>query len=355
MSHVKMPCLALLVILASSGSVFGAAKDRSYVAGRYLLTLDGVKCGFVKSVEGGGASAQVVNESAGPDYFIRKHLGQVRYEDFEVQMGLNMGKPVYEWIRQSWSQKYARKDGSIIAADFNYQAKSEQQFFKALLTETTIPAADAASKEPAYLTLKFSPEYTRPGKPGGKVDPGASAKEQQKLWLPANFKLDIAGLNCKTVSRIESFTVKQTAVRDDIGDARDQKKEPGKLEFPNLKITLSERDAESWLAWHEDFVVKGNNTQDKEKSGSLTFLSPNLKEELLTIRFYNMGIFRLQPERAEANADTLKRLVAELYVERMDFEYKAAALAGADTTETTPATLVREAVPATGMTLKRPG
>jgi hypothetical protein len=213
MSHVKVPPLALVVILALSCSVSGgkSSDGRSYVAGRYFLTLDGVKVGSLKTVQGGDAHAEVVNEAVGPDSFVMKHLGQVEYEDFEVQVGLNMGKPVYEWIRQSWSQKYARKDGSITATDFNYQPQSEQQFFKALLTETTIPTADAASKDAGYLTLKFSPEYTRPGKPGGKGDAGAAAKDQQqKIFLPSNFKLDIAGLNCKGVSRIESFTVKQS-------------------------------------------------------------------------------------------------------------------------------------------------
>ncbi len=360
MSHVKVSPPALVLILALSGSVFGAAKDaRSYVVSRYALTLDGVNCGFLKSVEGGNITAEVIQEPVGPDYIVRKHVGKPKYEDFEIQVSIgSMSKPLYEWIRQSWSANYRRAKGSIVAMDFNYQPKSEQQFFEALITETTIPAMDGASKEPGYLTLKFSPEYPRPGKPSGTTKPDAMA-EKQKMFLPANFRLEIAGLNCKTVSRIESFTVKQRAVRDDIGDARDQKKEPGKLEFPNLKITLAEKGAEAWLAWHEDFVVKGNNNQDKEKSGSLTLLSPNLKDELLTIRFSNMGIFSLKPEKGEANSEAIRRLVAELYVEKMEFEMKGNVV-GSSTTDTTPtatatsATPAREAVPAARMVLKRP-
>ncbi len=354
MSHVKVPCLVLGAVLAVLCSI-GVSKDRSYVAGRYLLTLDGVKCGFVKSVEGGAIIGEVIQEPVGPDYVVHKHLGKPKYEDFEIQVGLSMGKPVYEWIRQSWTAKYQRMKGSITAMDFNYQPKSEQQFFEALLTETTIPAADAASKDPGYLTVKFTPETIRSAKPSGKSDAGTPDKGMQKMFLPANFKLDIAGLNGKGVSRVESFTVKQTAIRDDIGDARDQKKEPGKLEFPNLKITLPEKGAEGWLAWHENFVVKGNSTQDQEKSGSLTFLSPNLKEELLTIRFYNMGIFSLRPEKAEANNEAIRHLVAELYVERMEFEYKPAAIAGADTTETTPAEPAPTTRPLAPKTVRRAG
>ncbi len=354
MSHAKVLCLALAVILALSGSVFGAKDRSSYTAGRYLLTLDGVKVGFVKSVEGGDVTAEVINEAVGPDYIVHKHIGKPKYEDFEIQVGFNMGKPLYEWIRQSWTAKYQRMKGSIITTDFNYQPKSEQQFFEALITATTIPAVDAASKDPGYLTVRFAPEYTRPGKPGGKSDPGTGDKGMQKTFLPANFRLEIDGLNCKGVSRIESFTVKQTAVKDDVGETRDQKKEPGKLEFPNLKITLAEKGAEAWLAWHDAFVVQGKNDQKSEKNGSLTLLSPNLKEELLTIRFYNMGIFSLKSEKGEANNEAIRHLVAELYVEKMDFEYKPAAV-GADTTETTPAEPAPTTRPLAPKTVRRAG
>ena len=67
------------------------------------------------------------------------------------------------------------------------------------------------------------------------------------------------------------------------------------------------------------FVIKGNNDDSKEKKGSLTLLSPNRQTELAKIEFFNMGIFRIQPDKAQANADQIKRLTVELYVERMTF------------------------------------
>jgi len=102
---------------------------------------------------------------------------------------------------------------------------------------------------------------------------------------------------------------------------RDYQKEPGKLEFPNLKITLAESAAKTWLDWHEDFVVKGNCGEDQEKDGSLTFLAPDLKQELARVDFFNLGIFRLAPEKPEPQPDRVKKLIAELYCERMQFVY----------------------------------
>ena len=156
-------------------------------------------------------------------------------------------------------------------------------------------------------------------KGGGKV--ASAGKGGQKQWSPANFKLQIDGLDCSKVSKVDSFTVKQTAQTDDIGDARDYLKQPGKLEFPNLTITLPEAGAQTWQAWFDDFVIKGNNTDAQEKNGSLVFFAPNNKDLLATINFFNLGIYALGSDKAEANADQIKWVKAELYCERMEFQF----------------------------------
>jgi len=333
MLHAKLPRLVLAVVLALACSALAMPAERSYVSGNFFLTLDGAKCGFLKSVDGGGVTAEVIQEPAGPKYFVKKHIGQPKYENFTLQVGFSMDKALYEWIAQSWKMQYQRKNGSIVTMDRTLMPTAERQFNQALITETTIPAMDGSSKEPAYMTVKFSPEYTRNvAATGGKADYGEYGKNEQKMFLPSNFKLDIDGLDCSKVNKVESFTVKQTTVTDDIGDARDYTKEPGKLEFPNLKITLAEVNAQSWIDWHKTFVIEGKNDEAFEKGGMLTLLSPNQQKPLMRIKFYNLGIFRLQPDKAEANADQIKRIEVELYVERMELLY------GEEAGGTSPAT-----------------
>jgi hypothetical protein len=231
-----------------------------------------------------------------------------------------MDKSVYDWIAAAWSGKVLRRDGSIQAADYDMSIKSEREFFNALVTETTIPAMDASSKEPCYLTLRFAPELTRFKKASGKLTAKLS-KGAQKTWLPANFRLEVDGLDCTRVGKVDAFTVKQTVLPDPIGEMRDYQKEPGKLEFPNLRVTLAESAAKTWLDWHEDFVIKGNCGDDQEKNGSLTFLSPDLKHELMRLDFFHLGIFRLAPEKPEPQAEGIKKLVAGLYCEWMELVY----------------------------------
>ena len=296
------------------------ADTRSFVGGNYFFYLQGVKCGFLKSVDGGGVSAEVIKEPSGSTYYVKKHIGGPVYEDFEVAVGFSMKKDVFQWIEESWKMNYSRKDGSIAACDYKLEAQSEHEFFHALITETTIPACDGGpAKDPSYITVKFAPEYTRFKKASGKLDP--TTKSQQKIWMPNNFKLEIDGLDCTRVNRIEPFTVKQTTVKDDLGDGRDYAQEPGKLEFPNLKISLSDVTSHSWREWHESFVIKGNNGETDEKKGKLTFLTPNRQGELGSITFHNLGIFKLADQKGDAGHDRIKRVTAELYCERMELNY----------------------------------
>jgi phage tail-like protein len=325
------PAIAVSLAVSAAALAF-SADGRSYVTGYYLLELDGVKTGFIKSVDGGGISADVVTEPLGAASFAKKHIGQLKYEDFTIQVGFGMSRPVYDWIAASWNMNHQRKNGAIVAADFKLDAKSQREFFNALLTETTIPACDANAKEPAYITLKFAPEYTRASKAAGSIQ-ATPSKNEQKLWLPSNFRLTIDGLDSSKVSKIDAFTIKQTVVRDELGDARDYLKEPGKIEFPNLKITIAEAGAQSWAAWFEDFVIKGNSSEAREKNGTLEFLNSDGTKALARIRFHNLGIFRLGPPKPEADPctpsgcpasnasrDAVAKVQAELYCERMEFE-----------------------------------
>ena len=87
--------------------------------------------------------------------------------------------------------------------------------------------------------------------------------------------------------------------------------------------SISEVGSESWRDYFEDFVIGGNNAEANEKSGALVFLSPSLKGEILRIGFFNMGVFRMTPDRFVANEDKIRNVSFELYCERMELIYPA--------------------------------
>ena len=318
----QVPPAAAAPATASSSQAAMAA-DRSYVAGKFGLTLDGVPIGWAKSVAGGDAAADVVVEKAGPEHISAKHLGNIRYEPIAVVTDLP-SKTLADWIAGSWKGNASRKNGSVQSLSYDSKIQSELEFMNALVAETTMPALDAGSRDPAQLTVKFLPEYTR-AKPGsGQSGSGIDARSQ-KRWMRANFRFEMSGLDGTKVNKIDSITVRQTTVENPIGELRDYEKEPGKIEFSNLKITLAASSAQTWVDWHNDFLIKGNSGAAQERSGAIVYLDPTRTSELGRVNLSNCGIFRLAQEQVEAGRDGIRRMVAELYCERMELVVNNAA------------------------------
>jgi hypothetical protein len=301
----------------TSSTSYAATDARSYTAGRFGLLVEGGQIALLKSVEGGVPVGEVVTEAG----TTKKHLSGVKYEEISAQVGLG-SKSLLDWIAQSWQGNATRKSGSIVDMDLYYKSIGEREFKDALITQTTIPTLDAASKEAAYFTVKLAPTSIRQSAGSGTVFKSELAS---KAWLTSTFRFEMDGLDGTKVVRIESFSVGQPAATDNVGETRDYEKQAGKLVFPNLKISLPQSSASSWSKWFNEFVVMGNNGDDQEKNGGIVLLAPDLKGELGRIKLFNCGIFRLAPDKAATNIDTITRVTVELYCERMELVPSGAA------------------------------
>jgi hypothetical protein len=270
------------------------------VPGRSVLTVDGTVCGFVISAEGGDISAPVIREPDGA--FVRKRLGAPAPEPIVLSFDLSLEKVVYEWIAEFWKGSASEREGSVISVDRNGKATSELVFERAVIAATTVPAMDAAAKTPCSLTVKLDPAATVRRRASGSVD---VVPKPRKPWLPANFRLEVAGVDAAFVTRIEPLAV--------VGGAE------GTVDFPDLRVVISEARAETWSAWHREFVVLGRNDDAREKSGLLNFLAQDLKSVLGRVTLHGLGIHRLASAPVpELGAAEIRRLVAEVYCERME-------------------------------------
>jgi phage tail-like protein len=294
------------------------ADKRGYIAGRYALDIGGKTQGWIMSAEGGGATSDVVSEKIGPDHIVHKHLAGVKYEDITVNCNAGMGENFYSWMKDSIDHKHSRKDGAIHVCDYDNKIMETMDFFHALLAEIGFPACDAGSKDAAKLVVKFAPETTRK-KPGSGTGELKVEAKKAKLWTARNFKIEIAGLDCSHVNKVEALTVKQKVIEHAVGEMRDYQKEAANMEFPNLVVTTSKHTSEAWDKWHEDFVIKGNNGQEAEKTGALHFLSENLQTTLFTLNFHGLGIFKATNDKAEAGGENIKRCKYEMYCEYIEF------------------------------------
>jgi hypothetical protein len=314
MKPSKKSVLTITTILISC-TAWAAESARLYTTGNFAVELDGQPAGWVRSVEGGGGSAVIAEILSNSG--INKYIATPQYDDFTIDVPLGPSGLLRDWIKASWNGNALAKDGAIILADYQGRAKQRAEFYEALISEIGFPACDGASKDPAYLTVKVTP-YISTFKKAGNEIVKEPAPTKQKLWLPSNFRLNIDGLECKRVTKINSFSIKQTLVTDDIGDARDYAKEPAKIEYPNLTLLIAQTDIDSWHKWYEDFLVKGNNANENEKTGTLTLLGPNMHDEIAHIDLKGIGLKRFTPFlRSAANSDAIARFEVELYVETM--------------------------------------
>ena len=296
------------------------AATRAFTTTRVGLMLDGAFVGFLQSAAGGGAHADVILERA-TGAITRKHIGVPIYDDVVIEIGTNMAKPVYDWIKAAVDLKYPRKSGAIVSLDSSNAVQMSLEFTNALITEIGVPALDASSKSPVYMRLKLTPEFTRMKKGDGS-SAGAAAAKTDKAMLGSNFRLTIGGLEkaMSKVAKIEELVIKQKVTTGAIGEKREMTKEPATLELPNLVVTVAEGMAAPLYDWHEDFVIKGNNGQDKEKTGTLELLTPDLASALLTLKFAGLGIFRMESDTAQAGSDAIRRVRASMYCEELHFD-----------------------------------
>jgi len=320
--------LALLLPIAPVDAAGPLQPRPALMPGAPTLMLDGVVAGSVQDVHFPFASSDVVSVTTGTSYFVKKHIGNIKYEDVSMLVGSDVSRPMLDWMSGTIIMNYQRKNGALTIDG------RQHEFFNALVTEIGFPALESGGSNKGFLSVKFAPEYTRVTKASSKFKNVASPPTS---FSTSSFLVEIDGLATGKIVRVDAFTIKQTATTDELGDARDYLKEPGKLEFPNLALYVAPGDATGFTEWHEDFVIKGNCDESNEKSGRIVLRNESSKDAV-EIKLFNVGIFGM--DEVMVGNKKLRRI--DLYVERMELG-PAGGLegAGAPTAPTKPGKVAR--------------
>jgi hypothetical protein len=312
-----------------------------FTPGSGLLELSGAFAGRLVSVEGGDAMADVIEEKLGSDSVVRKHVAGVRYSDIELECGAGMEGTFFDWIEDMLTHRFTRKSGAI-SQGLGNDGQARLEFSQALLTGVRFPALDVASKGAVTIMVTLVPEFTQRQKVSGEQPPAPLGAISRARWTAANFRLQIDGLDCKGVTKIEPLVFTTVVAEAAVGEVREYQKEPARLEVPDLVLIMSENHAATFHAWHEDFVVKGMNGPQYEKNGTLELLSPNQTDVLLTLQLKNLGIFKLASVKPVAS-DAIARVRASMYCEEITLGTKSIAPAAASSS---PSETVLVAAPA---------
>jgi len=312
---------------------------RPYISSRFVLELDDGGgppqfVGTLQSIEGGSFKSDVVEEKVGSQSGVMKYPGRPKFDEVTIQVGMAMAPKFWKWISKSFNYEAERHDGALVALDFDNCERWRRNFSGALIKEVAFPALDGGAKEPAYMSVKFVVEDLKEdtSQRGTKHDAEREAKgewDKQRLWLPSMFTFRVDGLTpdqAETV-KVESFTVKQEVIDVPVGGRLVNTKEPGRVDFPNLSVTILQRDADPWMKWWDEFVRQGDHEQSKQKTGHISFLSRTSKgagvltgPPLLTLDLYGLGLLGVSPVKHESKQIQLQKVKLDLYVESMDLK-----------------------------------
>jgi hypothetical protein len=315
------------VMLLGLPRFFGGWTDRAEAGvlarpstSNLMLELNGAPAGFVGTVQGGNAFADIIAEPAGPDLIQRKRPGPVRFEDLVIDVPLDRdAKPVIGWITDTLTKGPIQHNGAIVFADFNLTEVKRLEFFNAVLTEVTLPAADAADgKKPALLTLRITPQSTRlAGSTGRKLS--ALKPPSKATVLAGNFRFNVQGLEqaCKRITKVTPISAKLVLASAPVGQEKFRSAPSGGLlDCSKIGITLPEADAGPFYMWFDETVVKGR--PDAERGALLEWLDPTLKTVVASAQLGGLGIVRYAPEKAEAGAEARgPQVQVEMYCETM--------------------------------------
>jgi len=299
-----------------------APKSKSYTAGHFELQIDGHKTTtFLKSVDGGWAKANTIDDPVGANSGRIKHVSTVEVEPLSIEFGLSGASQILQWIQGSWNRQWGRRNGQISHADFNLKQTFEHWFYDALITETTFPTLDGASKDGGYLKCKIQPEHvvTKMTPPSTQLASEYSTK--QKMWMPSAFRFTLDQIDdLQYTNKIESFTIKQGVKKMYTGADRFPQIEPTNVQFPNIVGTISLGYADKLLQWHHDYIVTGKKDPKAQMSGAIEFLSPDRSKTIFRINLFEVGLASVAIPQATANADQIKRVKFEMFVGNMKLD-----------------------------------
>jgi hypothetical protein len=299
-----------------------ALDQRSSTAGKFNFTLDGAQVAFIKSFSGCDHEGDVVANDLSGYSFQSKHLANFKTTPGKVKVGAGMGKHFWDWMKASLEAGYVRKSGSVIWGDFDYNARTELTWSDALITSIGLPAFDASAKAAVEIDVEFQAERVRIAKASGKIS--STYKAGQKAFLSNNWRLEIDGLNCTRVSKIDAMTWKCSVATDHTGPQREPQIVPAKAVVPDMKVYISATDFADWSAAAEKWFIAGDTTEQHHYQGRLTLLGPNMKDVMAVIEFKNMGFKSFKRGALTQNDEKTAQMEAEFYIEQMLFsEYKA--------------------------------
>lgn len=333
MRSINVTLLALFSFAAISAQA--ATTTRTFSAAQ-SFSINGVDCPEVTSWSGGdtcGAVVEIVENSA----VTKKHIGQVGYAPIVVK-----ATPPLSAALSACLSDLCTGSSKSVTLELSGSDPKPLQATNAQLLEAQFSALDGSGKEVYEITFVFRADSVRPLT--DPIKPSVKTAKSTRA-LASNFRFTLGNLDTARVISIEPFTITRASGTDTAGAIRIAPSQTGPTKFSDLAVVTSDASAASWAAWRDDFLVSGNNADEKELNGSLTLLGPDLKTPLLSLQLSHVGIARFA-HNPTLN-ESIARSTATLYCEQITPASPSATPAPSPAATPSPATTTATPKPAT--------
>lgn len=294
-----------------------ALNGLSYAGGNFLLEIDGTRCGFLQSFEGGNMIAEVHSHKSGVSNFEKKNVTTVKWGAVKFKTGIGMSKAVYEWMQAAFDMGVLYKSGAVTVANFDFKSERRMDLMDMLMTKVTMPAFDGDSKETGYFDIEVMPQSVRWLKESGG-DLRGEQGTKQKLFHCANFRLELGGLPCTRVNKIEGLSWECKTTLDAVGEKREYSLHPTATSVSDFTLHISMADLDAWANKAKSWFIDGNTSENDELTGAIVMLGPDMKKELGRIELMNVGLKEfIGNPKLEARTEKVARFQVKCYAERI--------------------------------------
>ena len=311
MRSIMTASLVALLAATAVPPLHGGTVQRTYGAGNFALEI-GAETRFVQSVEGGVMRGVVADQNGD------KRITGVVCDPIRAKVGSDDFRQLIADALAGGNKAQQPVNGVVHMTDYNFKSLATREFTNAVLTEVTLPTLDGASKEAAAMTIVLQPESVRERPGQGAVVGGGKAATSAKKWTGGMFRVTIPGMDTQRVAKVDAITVSRKVAASTPGEQRDfQQQHAGDWQVSNIVLHVAQQDARDFVTWHEDFVIKGNNSPDRERTMTIDMLDATMQNTLVSVNLSGVGIIAITPVASEAGSDQIARARVELYAEKL--------------------------------------
>jgi len=295
------------------------SKAVAYSSGTFMMTIDGMDCGYIKKAGGGFPTVEKVSTAVSSSNIVKTSVSNLKYDPITVDIGVGHANGMYQWMTEYFQKNATYKSGEITACDYDGKVKNTLNFYNAFLTEVKFPTLDATSKDGVFISVKMQPEHTE-RIAGDGSDVSGKVGSSQKKWLCSNWRLNIGDLPCENVTKIDglSYTVKLGEVR--VGSKRVPTWVPGAFEVGEITVTILAHDIDAWQDEAKVRLYEGKNLDEgAEFQGGITFLDHDLSTELGSVELGNMSMTSFKIADQEANKEGVLTAEVKFAIETLQF------------------------------------